>query len=196
MMTTETLEKRKTPGMIRDGVDPSKWPWWAIILILAGVLISVVLVVNPKYNETFKYLIDGVIVTLRVTISAYVLATIIGLFVGLARVSKNVFVYNIATLYVEVVRGIPMIVLILYFAYALIPLVVDGVHGLGNLGLALLPGSGLFSGLAKMSIRDPTGRGILHWLSVMELLKRFSGRHTIHWKGQISRQITRHDYLQ
>lgn len=162
-MTTETLEKRKTPGMIKDGVDPSKWPWWAIILVFAGILFSVLLIVNPKYNETFKYLIDGVIVTLRVTISAYVLATIIGLLVGLARVSKNVIVYNIATLYVEVVRGIPMIVLILYFAYALIPLVVDGVHGLGNLGLVLLPGSGFFTGLANMSIRSiPTEvRGIL-----------------------------------
>jgi polar amino acid transport system permease protein len=162
-MTTETLEKRKTPGMIKDGVDPSKWPWWAIILIFAGVLISVVLIINPKYNETFEYLINGVIVTLRVTISAYVLATIIGLLVGLARVSKNVFVYNIATLYVEVVRGIPMIVLILYFAYALIPLFVTGVHGLGDLGLMLLPGSGLFTGLANMSIRSiPTEvRGIL-----------------------------------
>jgi polar amino acid transport system permease protein len=91
------------------------------------------------------------------------LATIIGLFVGLARVSKNVFVYNAATLYVEVVRGIPMIVLILYFAYALIPFVVDGIHGLGNLGLALAPGIGLFSGMANMSIRSiPTEvRGIL-----------------------------------
>ena len=76
---------------------------------------------------------------------AYLLATVIGLFVGLARVSKNVFVYNAATLYVEVVRGIPMIVLILYFAYALIPIFVDGVHGwaiwdwLSRLGVAFLP---------------------------------------------------------
>jgi len=153
MMTAETLENRKTPGMIRDGVDPSKWPWWAIILVLAGILVITTLIVNPKYNETFKYLVDGVVVTLRVTISAYVLATIIGLFVGLARVSKNVFVYNAATLYVEVVRGIPMIVLILYFAYALIPFFVESVHGLGNLGLTLAPESGLFSGLANMSIR-------------------------------------------
>lgn len=162
-MTAETLNDRKTPGMIRDGVDPSKWAWWAIILVFAGILIVVVLIVNPQYNEAFKYLVDGVIVTLRVTVSAYILATIIGLFVGLARVSKNVFVYNAATLYVEVVRGIPMIVLILYFAYALIPFVVNGIHGLGDLGLAILPGNGFFYGLANMSIRSiPTEiRGIL-----------------------------------
>ncbi len=162
-MTTETLENRKTPGMIKDGVDPSKWPWWAIILVVAGILIIVVLIVNPKYNETFDYLVTGVIVTLRVTISAYILATIIGLLVGLARVSKNVFIYNAATLYVEVVRGIPMIVLVLYFAYALIPIFVDGVHWLGNLGLTIAPGSSFFTGIAEMSIRiiPPEVRGVL-----------------------------------
>jgi polar amino acid transport system permease protein len=72
-------------------------------------------------------------------------------------------VYNAATLYVEVIRGIPMIVLILYFAYALIPFLVDSVHWLGNLGLTLAPEFGFFSGLAGMSIRTiPTEvRGIL-----------------------------------
>lgn len=162
-MAAETLENRKKPGMLNDGVDPSKWPWWAIVLVLAGILVTITLIVNPKYNETFKYLVDGVVVTLRITVSAYLIATIIGLFVGIARVSKNVFVYNAATLYVEVVRGIPMIVLILYFAYALIPIVVDGIHGFGNWGLTILPTSGFFSGMAVMSIRSiPTEvRGIL-----------------------------------
>jgi polar amino acid transport system permease protein len=162
-MTVETLENRKKPGMIKDEIDPSKWPWWAIILVFAGIAISFVLIFNPKYNEAFNYLVQGVVVTLRITISAYLLATVIGLFVGLARVSKNVIVYNVATLYVEIIRGIPMIVLILYFAYALIPVFVDGIHWLGNIGLTLAPTNGFFSGLSGMSIRSiPTEvRGIL-----------------------------------
>jgi polar amino acid transport system permease protein len=162
-MTVETLENRKKPGMVKDIIDPSKWPWWAIILVFAGIAISFVLIFNPKYNEAFTYLVQGVVVTLRITISAYLLATVIGLFVGLARVSKNVIVYNAATLYVEIIRGIPMIVLILYFAYALIPLFVDGIHWLGEAGLTLAPTNGFFSGLSGMSIRSiPTEvRGIL-----------------------------------
>jgi len=162
-MTAETLSNRKQPGMIKDGVDPSKWPWWAITLVLVGIAFTYAVIVNPKYNDAFFYLLGGVAVTLRVTISAYVLATIIGLLVGLARVSKNPIIYNAATLYVEVIRGIPMIVLILYFAYAFIPIVVEGIHGIGNLGLALLPASGFFYGVANLSIRSIPAevRGIL-----------------------------------
>jgi polar amino acid transport system permease protein len=154
IMTVETLENRKTPGMVRDGVDPSKWAWWAIILIAMGILISLVLIFNPKYTNAFLYLVQGVGITLRVTLSAYLIATIIGLFVGLARVSKNVFVYNAATLYVEIVRGIPMIVLILYFAYALIPIFIEGIHGIGNLGLMVFPGSSIFTAINVFSIRS------------------------------------------
>jgi polar amino acid transport system permease protein len=162
-MTVETLEDRKKPGMVRDGVDPSKWPWWAIILAFAGIAISLVLIFNPIYHEAFLFLKQGIVVTLRATIAAYTLATVIGLFVGLARVSKNVFIYNASTLYVEVIRGIPMIVLILYFAYAFIPLVVDGIHGLGILALTVFPGSGFFMGVAGLSIRSIPAelRGVL-----------------------------------
>ena len=162
-MTVETLDNRKKPGMLKDGVDASKWPWWAIILVAGGILFSINLIINPKYNEAFAYLISGVAVTLRVTISAYFLATIIGLLVGLARVSKNPIVYNAATIYVEVIRGIPMIVLILYFAYAFIPLVIDGVHWVGEMGLVAIPGSNFFVGVANLSIRTIPAevRGIL-----------------------------------
>jgi polar amino acid transport system permease protein len=162
-MTVETLENRKKPGMFQDGIHPSKWAWWAIILIFLGILISIELIVNPKYNEAFLFLVQGMAITLRVTISAYILATIIGLFVGLARVSKNVFIYNAATLYVEIIRGIPMIVLILYFAYAFIPILLQGINGLGSLFLVILPGNGFFTGVYNLSIRSiPTEiRGIL-----------------------------------
>jgi polar amino acid transport system permease protein len=162
-MTVETLENRRKPGMFQDGINPSKWAWWAIILIVMGILISIELIVNPKYNEAFLFLVQGMAITLRVTISAYILATIIGLFVGLARVSKNVFIYNAATLYVEIIRGIPMIVLILYFAYAFIPIVIEGVHAFGNLFLMVLPGNGFFTGVVNLSIRSiPTEiRGVL-----------------------------------
>jgi polar amino acid transport system permease protein len=162
-MTAETLQNRKEPGLVKDKIDPSKWPWWAVILAFAGIAITFLLIFNPKYHEAFIYLVRGIVVTLRVTLVAYLLATVIGLLVGLARVSKNVFVYNAATLYVEIIRGIPMIVLILYFAYAFIPLVIDGIHGLGNLALTYFPGSGFFGGIAGLSIRSIPAelRGVL-----------------------------------
>jgi polar amino acid transport system permease protein len=150
----ETMEtKRKSPGIFPNKYDAARWPWWIIFLVFAGLAFSFVLAFNPKYNETFKYLLAGVAVTLRITLFSYFMATIIGLFVGLARVSKNMFLFNASTLYVETVRGIPMIVLILYFAYAFVPVAVDLVKNLGSWALLYLPNSGFFLALSDFSIR-------------------------------------------
>ena len=83
----------------------------------------------------------GITVTITVCVTAYILAITIGIFVGLGRVSENKLLYNISTFYVEIVRGIPMLVLLAYIAFALLPLTVTGVNNLGewlltNYGLA------------------------------------------------------------
>ncbi|NPA26645.1 MAG: amino acid ABC transporter permease [Chloroflexi bacterium] len=112
---------------------------------------------SPNYRETFFFLLPGVKVTLQIALSAYILAVIIGLFVGLARTSKNPFVYNLATFYVQVVRGIPLIVLILYTAFVGIPQGVNLIKALGQWGLSWAGDtflSGLFQALANVSLRQ------------------------------------------
>jgi len=47
---------------------------------------------------------------------------IIGLFAGLGRISQNLVINRIATVYVEVIRGIPLLVQLFYIYYALGPL--------------------------------------------------------------------------
>ena len=89
---------------------PSRLPWWAFFLAAMGLLIIFLILSNTNYTDTFTYLLPGVVTTLRMTLIAFPLATIIGLIIGLARTSKNVVIFNLATLYVEMVRGIPLIV--------------------------------------------------------------------------------------
>ncbi len=125
-----SIEMPKRPGLI-PGMDASKWPWWGIVLIMAGLAISTLIITDNNYNDTFLYLKDGVATTLRITFFAYILATVLGLFTGLARVSKNAFLFNLSTLYVEVIRGIPLVVLLLYIAFALTPLIISALNGLG-----------------------------------------------------------------
>jgi polar amino acid transport system permease protein len=55
----------------------------------------------------------------------------LGLITGLGRISKNTFFRNLATLYVEIIRGIPMLVLIFFIALVGVPTVVDGLKELG-----------------------------------------------------------------
>jgi len=63
----------------------------------------------------------GIFLTLRVTFLAYTMALLIGLIIGLMRVQKNPVLYAFSTLYVEVVRGIPLLVILLYAGFVVSP---------------------------------------------------------------------------
>jgi polar amino acid transport system permease protein len=159
----EITEKRKQPGIIPGGLNVSKWPWWAIVIGLAGISLVYLIIGSRNYQSTFFYLTQGIITTLRITFFSFILATLLGLPTGLARISKNVFLRNLSTLYVELVRGIPLLVLIIYIAYGLFPVFVSLVNLLGNWGLTLAPSAGLFHSMAAYTIRqvNQEGRAII-----------------------------------
>ena len=62
----------------------------------------------------------GVLNTIRVSIIGVVCATILGLVVGIARLSSNWLVRNIAAIYVECFRNIPLLLQILFWYTAVI----------------------------------------------------------------------------
>jgi polar amino acid transport system permease protein len=134
----------------------SQLPWWAIIIIAAGLLVVYLILSDKNYRATFEFLLAGVTTTLRITLTAFPIATVIGLFVGLARMSKNVAIYTLATLYVEVIRGIPLVVLILMFAFGLVPVGVGVINRIGEWGLTwanISPFSNIFNALVSYNIR-------------------------------------------
>jgi len=79
-------------------------------------------ILNPNNVEgltNLKFLISGITTTIYISIVSIVLAMIIGLVVALPSLSDNKFLsyFNIA--YVELVRAIPLLVLILWIYYGL-----------------------------------------------------------------------------
>jgi polar amino acid transport system permease protein len=131
-----------------------KWPWWALAIALAAVLIVLSILTSPIYQDAFNFIKAGIITTIRVTVIAYGLSLIGGLIIGLGRVSKNVIFYNIATLYVEVMRGIPMLVIILYGAFVVVPMSLDIINGLGNWLVRLAPSLGVGTALQQITIQQ------------------------------------------
>jgi polar amino acid transport system permease protein len=102
--------------------------WW---LLLAGViaLIAFLAITRPDpFGRIVVFVQDGILITLQVTLTSFVLVLIVGLIGGLGRISTNWFLHGLATLYVEVVRGIPLLVQILswFFAFPAI------VRNIGN----------------------------------------------------------------
>lgn len=108
------------------------FPWW---LVIVGLIIGATLWLitkSPTYSEAFATIRTGMVVTLVITLISYTISLLIGLFTGLGRVSSNIVSQNIATLYVEVMRGIPMLVSIFFIALVLVPGIIEMLSFLGS----------------------------------------------------------------
>ncbi|MHC1740762.1 MAG: amino acid ABC transporter permease [Anaerolineaceae bacterium] len=129
-------------------------PWWIIAIFAIAVLVFILITTNSDYQEAFIFIKAGLVVTLSTTFFAFLIALTLGLITGLGRISENIFFKNLATFYVEVVRGIPMLVLIFFIALVGVPAAVNGIHALGawlsTSGLAGL--SVVFSGAKNNSV--------------------------------------------
>ena len=112
-------------------------PYWLLAAMLLGVLMLWGILTDEAYTKIFSYVARGIVVTVIVSLVAFTGAILVGLLVSIARVSKNRVVYEVATFYVEIVRGIPMLVLLLYIAFVLAPAAVLAVNWLGEQLLAL-----------------------------------------------------------
>lgn len=64
---------------------------------------------------------EGIFLTLRATFMGFALALLMGLIFGMMRISKNPIIYAISTLYVEVMRGVPLLVVLLYAGFVISP---------------------------------------------------------------------------
>ncbi|MBW2051940.1 MAG: amino acid ABC transporter permease [Deltaproteobacteria bacterium] len=105
------IPRRKDKGLVSA---------WRLAFFSALVIFTCLLIFKREpYLRIIKFLPDGILVTFEVTIASICLASIIGLFTGLGRISRNRYINLIASTYVEVVRGIPLLVQLFYLYYAL-----------------------------------------------------------------------------
>jgi general L-amino acid transport system permease protein len=72
---------------------------------------------GSTYGEAFYV---GLLNTLVVAAIGVVLATIVGFVMGVARLSKNWMVSSLATVYVEVIRNIPLLLQLFFWYYAVL----------------------------------------------------------------------------
>jgi polar amino acid transport system permease protein len=163
-MTDEAVEARRTGRLAPVALE--RLPWWVLIVLLLALLIVYNVLTSTTYSDTLKFLWVGVKLTILSTLIAYAVAAVVGLITGLGRVSTNPIFYTISTLYVEVVRGIPILVQLIYWAFVITPLLVNSVNGVGNFLTARVSAGILFNlgqSFAALHIRgvEMTVRGIL-----------------------------------
>ncbi len=116
------------------GAEPSAhidaW-WWLLILVVGTTVILIVSMPDP-YGRILNFVADGIGVTVLVTVVSFVLVLFVGMIGGLGRLSTNRVIYFISTLYVEIVRGIPLLVQLIWWYFAF-PVVIQGIGRLAGL---------------------------------------------------------------
>jgi len=96
---------------------------WNISFFGAIFAIVILPILAPKpYLDILAFVPDGLYATFSVTIISILFALVLGLLAGLGRIAKTRPINLIATVYVEVIRGIPLLVQLFYIYYALGPL--------------------------------------------------------------------------
>lgn len=152
-MAATTEVERKRPGILPGGGDLSKLPWWILIVLLVGVAAVYAIFTNRHWEAAYEFTRLGIRLTLTISLISFGIALIIGLLTGLGQLSNNVISRNLSMLYVQVIRGIPIIVQLYFVAFVITPVVVGIVHDLGGTFQRIAPLVGLGRSMARLDIQ-------------------------------------------
>tara|TARA_B100000029_G_scaffold177197_1_gene174528 strand:+ start:39 stop:791 length:753 start_codon:yes stop_codon:yes gene_type:complete len=104
--------------MIRRLTKPDNW--WIYVIGFVLFLMIRRIVTDPESQKAFDFIFPGIKITFLATIISFSIAVVIGMFAGIARISKNKFFSTIARAYIEFIRGVPVLILIYFIALVLI----------------------------------------------------------------------------
>ena len=139
------------------------YPWWLVALAVIALALAGVIVANDLYAQVFGVVLKGLWVTIFVTLVAFLLATTLGLGVALMALSESKALRQIARFYTEVIRGVPILVLLFYIAFVGAPALVAVI----NFIVSPLVSAGY---IEPMLVRDLS----LMWRAIIALMIGYS----------------------
>jgi len=93
--------------------------WTIVVGVVVGALFAAGKIDVGFLAKWYEYILGGVYITILVSVASIAVAVVFALFGALGRLSSVAPVYALATLYVSLVRGTPLIVQILFIYLAL-----------------------------------------------------------------------------
>lgn len=135
----ETGPVPAAPGPRPKRLARADFPYWLVATVLIGVILSWNMLSDPVYAGILAALVRGLGVTVFVTLTAFLLAALFGLLLATGVLSRHVAARQVARFYIEIMRGVPMLVLLFYVAFVGAPALVAGWNWTaGWLGLPTL----------------------------------------------------------
>jgi polar amino acid transport system permease protein len=105
-------------------------PWWLVALVILGAWAGATVLSSPEYRVIFGAVARGLGVTISVSLVAYAFSLVLGLGLGLLRRSRLRVAREASTFYVELVRGLPMLVILYYIAFVGAPALAAGLNAI------------------------------------------------------------------
>lgn len=118
--------------MAARGVPEREFPWWLVILAATGAWLFYEVAADEVYSAALRALSKGIAITIGVSVVAYLGACALGLGLAVMSLSRHLVLRQAARLYIEVMRGVPILVLLLYVAFVLSPALVTAVNWLAG----------------------------------------------------------------
>ncbi|SLN38242.1 amino acid ABC transporter permease [Roseisalinus antarcticus] len=118
-----------------SGESKDDFPWWLLVAGGLGLWFVWQIVSRDLYVQVLGTLSKGIWITVFVTLVGFALACLGGLGLAVASLSRFLVLRQVARFYIEIVRGVPILVLLLYVAFVMAPAMVAGwnwvLDGLG-----------------------------------------------------------------
>jgi len=143
--------------------DKPDFPWWLLVAGTIALFLGIQIAINNLYSQIFTIVSKGVWITIFVTLVGFALATLFGLLLAVMGLSRSLVLRQTARFYVEIVRGIPILVLLFYIAFVGAPGFVAAWNGL----MSPLIEAGL---IGEMRVRDVS----LLWRAIIALTIGYS----------------------
>ncbi|MBX3583942.1 MAG: amino acid ABC transporter permease [Rhizobiaceae bacterium] len=140
-----------------------EFPWWLVAAVVLAAAAAVVIATSEIYSQVFAIVLKGIGITVFVTAVAFSMASALGLLIALMALSDSRWLRQTARFYVEIIRGIPILVLLFWIAFAGVPAFVAGWNYLA----APLQQAGI---IEEMQVRDVS----LLWRAVIALTIAYS----------------------
>ena len=116
--------------------DEGEFPWWLLVACMLGAVFAWNIVADETYRQILGTLSRGIAVTVFVTLVSFALASGLGLLLAVCVLSRFVILRQMARFWIEIIRGVPMLVLLFYIAFVGAPALVAGWNAVAEpLGL-------------------------------------------------------------
>ena len=117
-----------SPPGSRSRIEWSGVPWWlfGIAAVIAFPVFKIL--TDETWSEGFQFIKRGLSLTVIVTAGGFTVAMLLGIIVALGRSSRNVVVRNVAIFYIELIRGIPVLVTIIFVGFVVWPSITGALN--------------------------------------------------------------------